>query len=217
MRPVSRLAACVLVLSALASCAPSRATPDPSFLVTCAQQSWQADWHGVWQIEWAGAPAPGPLVAEVWHAADGRLRIETLEAASPALNGLTLVSDGSSSYLYELRSDQVQIDSAGQMRIPLASDALDAMAWLVARLNRATVRVVGHDVLESGPATRLEILLDSSEGAELWVHDETGLPARLELHSANWGEAVFTSRSLDAPVYLHPGLFQPPQPRAEPP
>ncbi len=188
--------------------------PDGSGLITQAQQAWAGDWHAVWQIEWGGAPVRGPLVAEIWHAGSGRLRIETLEAPTAALSGLTLVGDGATSWLYDLRQNQAEASPAGQARIPLASDALDATVWLLKEASQGTTRtrVVGREMLESGLANRVVVECSNGDRAILWIHMQSGLPARVELHSAVWGEATFITRSID----LSPGkpielfTFEPP-------
>jgi hypothetical protein len=175
-------------------------------LVARSQQAWAGDWHAVWQIEWSGAPINGPLVAEIWHAADGRLRIETLQAPTAALGGLTLVDDGTTIWFRDLRQNRVQ-KGMEELRIPLANDALDAIDWLLREIENGTVSVTRQGELESGPATQLEVALPNGDRAILWVDDETDLPARVEMNSSVWGEAVFTARSIDVEERLHPGLF----------
>ena len=207
MRVLNRLLVCTLCFVALIGCRESASLPDPNHLVTSAWQAWRNDWHAVWQFEWTGAPLRGPLVVEIWHAADGRRRIEVLEAPSAALSGLTLVEDGTTGWLYDLRQARLETGPVGQVSIPLASDALNAIDWLLSGIDDARVKVAGHDALESGPAAQLKILLSGGDQAVLWVHDETGLPARLELQSAVWGEASFTTRSIAAPEPLSPQLF----------
>jgi outer membrane lipoprotein-sorting protein len=150
-------------------------------------------------------------VAEVWHAGDGRIRIETLEASSPALSGLILVDDGRTSWLYDVRRDDLEAGSDDGARIPMASDALDAIDWLLLGMDDGTLDVSGRDSLESGTAIRLNIVLPTGDRAVLWVHDETGLPSRVELQSVTWGEASFVTRSISTPEHPHPGLFLPPQ------
>jgi hypothetical protein len=202
------------LLLALIGCRERASLPDPNSLLTRAGQAWQDDWHAVWQVEWAGAPVRDPLVAEIWHAADGRLRIEVLEAPSAALSGLTLVNDGMTGWLYDVRQDRTETGPADQVRIPLASDALDAVDWLFSNVEGATVAASGYDRLESGQAIRLEIRLAAGrpgvaagDWAALWVHGGTSLPARLELRSAEWGEASFTTRSIAVPERLPTDLF----------
>ena len=202
----------IVLVAGVTACAVSP-LPDGSGLLTRARQGWAGDWHAVWQIEWGGAPVRGPLLAEVWRAGDGRLRIETLEAPTAALSGLTLVNDGAATWLYDLRQNRAESGPAGWARIPLVSDALDATDWLLNETGRATISVTGQDMLESGLADRLAIALASGDRATLWVHAETGLPARVELHSAVWGEATFTTRSIDPAARQPAGLFtfQPPR------
>lgn len=211
MRVFTRLPVYIVILVAAAGCGVNLSLPDGDESVARAQHAWRGDWHAVWQIEWDGAPVRGPLVAEMWHAADGRMRIETLEAPSPALDGLILVDDGETSWLYDVRHNRLEAESDEPARIPLASDALDAIDWLFLKMEDATVAVSGRDTLESGAAVRLDIVLPTGDRAAIWVHDETGLPSRVELHSATWGEASFATRSISIPEHLHPGLFASPQ------
>ena len=209
---ISRLIIPVIILTAVASACDVPSQPDGSSLITQAQQVWAGDWHTVWQIEWGGAPVRGPLVAEIWHAGSGRLRIETLEAPTAALSGLTLVSDGAASWLYDLRQNRAEAKPAGQARIPLASDALDATTWLLKEAGQTTTRAAGREMLESGLADRVAVEWSNGDRAMLWVHTESGLPARIELHSAVWGEATFTTRSIDPSAGKPAELFtfQPP-------
>jgi outer membrane lipoprotein-sorting protein len=211
MRLFISLSVHIVILVTVASCGSDSSAISGDDLMARAQQTWMGDWHAVWQVEWQGAPVRGPLVAEMWRADDGRMRIETLEAASPALNGVILVDDGQTCWLYDVRQDLWQTQTQGPARIPLASDALDAIDWLFLQMDDAVVDVSGRDVLESGPAIRLDVVLPAGDRATFWVHDETGLPARVELRSVTWGEASLVTRSVSVPDHLHPGLFAPPQ------
>lgn len=179
--------------------------------MTRARHAWGGNWHAVWEVEWADAPVRGPLVAEVWHAADGRLRIETLEAPTPALSSLVLVHDGQATTLYDIRQNRVETGPFGRVRIPLASEALEVIDWLLTRMDAAAVEVSGRDTLESGPASRLKVSLANGDQATLWVHDETGLPSRLKLQSDTWGKATFTARSMSIQEPPDPALFIFPQ------
>ncbi len=204
---LARAPLCLVFLIVAAGCGYS-SLPAGADLMARSRQAWQGDWHGVWQIEWSGAPVRGPLVAEVWHMADGRLRIETLEVPVPTLSGLVLVQNGKANSLYSMRDNQVEPGPPGRpLRIPLISDALDTMDWLFDRLEGATLVVAGHERLESGPATHLKITLSNGDRAVLWINDETGLPARLQMNSATWGEAIFSARALNRLEGPHPGLF----------
>lgn len=207
MHIILRFTIFAVILVTVMGCGSSSSTPDGEDLLRRAQQTWSGDWHAVWEVKWDGAPVREPLIAEVWHAADGRLRIETLEVPSPALSGLTLVENGTTSWLYDLRHDQITTGSHKQMKIPLTSDALDAIDWLLANLDEPTLSVSGRKILESGPATRMDAGLSNGDRVALWIHDETGLPSRVELHSAVWGEAAFIARSVSVPDSLHPDLF----------
>jgi outer membrane lipoprotein-sorting protein len=177
-----------------------------------AAKAWNGNWHAVWAIEFANAPVDGPLVAEIWHAADGRLRIETLEAPTTALSGLTLVDTGDIVWTYDLRQNRAEADSAGQGRIPIASDSLAVMEWMLAEMPTAAIVGARSESLESGPAARLSLITESGDRAELWVHNKTDLPAGLSLQSRRWGEVHMSSRSLEAPRSFDTGLFtfQPP-------
>ena len=173
-----------------------------------AQGAWAGNWHAIWSIEFENAPIDGPLVAEMWHAADGRLRIETLEAPTTALNGLTLVDTGAGVWFYDLRQNRAESGPADLERIPIASDSLLVMGWMLAQLPAAAITGTHSDSLESGPATRLSLITEGGDRAELWISTRTGLPAGLELQSRQWGKVFLTSRSLEAPRSLKPGLFE---------
>jgi hypothetical protein len=200
-----------VLLVTVASCGSKSFALNPDEVLARAQQTWMGDWHAVWQVEWQGAPVRGPLVAEIWRADDGRIRIETLEASSPALKGVILVDDGETCWLYSMRPDLKQPQPQESAKIPLASDALDAIDWFFLQMDDALVEVSGRDMLESGPAIRLEVILPAGDRVTLWVHDETGLPSRVELRSETWGEASLIARCVSLPGHLHPGLFVPPQ------
>ena len=211
MHIIIRFVIFAVILVTVMGCGGSSSTPDGEGLLRRARQAWAGDWHAVWQVEWDGAPVREPLTVEVWHAADGRRRIETLEAPSPALSGLTQVDNGTTSWLYDLRQDRIKTGSGRQVKIPLTSDAMDAIDWLLANLDEPTLSVSGRETLESGPATRMDTGLSNGDQVALWLHDETGLPSRVELHSAVWGEAAFIARSVSVPDNLHPDLFNLPR------
>ena len=209
MRKMSRMTQrCLLVIVPLVVAACSGAQPSAAGdALVRGRQVWEGDWHAVWQIEWTDAPVGGPLVAEVWHAADGRQRVETLEAPTGALNGLTLVEDGESAWLYDVRANRVEQGANDQVRIPLASDALDVVDWLLTEAGGATVNSVRGDTLESGPVTRLVMTTGARDRATLWIHDETGLPAGVALRSGPWGEVRLVTRSISLITPLDPALF----------
>ncbi len=208
LRAFGKIAVYGSLLIFVSGCAGSSSLPSGESLIAGAQQAWRGSWHAVWHVEWVGAPVRGPLIAEVWHAPDGRLRVETLEAPTPALNSLTLVTDGATAWLHDLGQDRTQIGSNELTRIPLISDALSAIDWLFLNLEGATILVAGRDELESGPATKLDITMRNGDQVELWVHGETGLPARVELQSMVWGEASFLTRSITTLEQPHPDLFR---------
>jgi len=211
MRPFTWLSVSIVFLVAVAGCGTGSPPLSGDELMARARQAWKGDWHAVWQVGWQGAPVRGPLVAEIWHAGDGRLRIETLEASSPGLSGLIFVDDGQTRWLHDVRHDRWQTEADGPVGVPLASDALDAIAWLFLHVDDAAVDVSGRDVLESGPSIRLDIVLPPGDRVTLWVHDETGLPTRVELRSSTWGEASLVARSVSVPDRLHPDLFSSPR------
>ncbi|MCS7260753.1 MAG: hypothetical protein NZ765_08245 [Anaerolineae bacterium] len=172
-----------------------------------ARHAWAGNWHAVWQIEWHYAPLRGPVVAEIWHAADGRLRVETLEAPVATLNGLIRADDGSHVWLYDMRQRQISSGTRAQLRIPLVDDLLDAMEWTLLHPFQAMVVAVNSWEIESGEAIALELTGTTGERLTLWVNRETGLPAGLILHSSPWGQARCVTRTLERRTYLDAALF----------
>jgi outer membrane lipoprotein-sorting protein len=208
---VHRVILCLAVVGALAGCggAPSGAA---SADLARARNSWAGTWHAVWEIEWHDAPVIGPLVAEMWHSADGHLRIETLEAPVAALNGLTLVSTGDEAWLYDVRSNQAQSGTRDLVRVPLADDMLSAMDWLLAETGAASIGKTTRDVLESGPAWQLQVILPSGDEATLWLTEPNGFPAGFALRSGRWGTVRCVTRWLEQPQRLDHRLFDPQPP-----
>ncbi len=204
---MSRWIGLILTLFVVAGCS-SVAKSEAGARAAAARQSWDGDWHAVWQIEWENAPLDGPLVAEIWHAGDDRLRIETLEAPNAALNGLTLVYDRRANWLYDVRQNLAETGPADMVRIALVNDALEAMSWTLDELPQAGIVNARQDELESGPAVRLALITESGDRAALWINRKTDLPARLELQSKTWGELVMGTRSISSPTSLAPALFQ---------
>jgi outer membrane lipoprotein-sorting protein len=211
MREVVVSLSCSGVL-ALAGCGGVPAESAP-VLLERARTAWASNWHAVWAIEWRNAPVTGPLVVEMWHAADGRLRIETLEAPVATLNGLTLVSTGSRAWLYDVRTNQAQSGPRDQVRIPLADDMLAAMEWLFSEITPNGLRQASLDELESGAAWRLQLSTASGNAATLWLNRQTGLPAGLALQGSRWGQVRCVTRRLELPERLDYRLFDPEPPR----
>jgi len=206
-QPVAARGALLAVAAlVLAACSGVAASSDGGSL-PAARRAWAAEWHAVWQIEWSSAPVEGPLVVEVWHRGAGGLRLETLEAPTVALAGLTLVDDGEQVWLVDLRSNRVEHGLSQAVRIPLASDALDVWIWLLADAEQATLHWRQADVLESGPATKLALTTGAGDQATVWIDDQTGLPAGLDLSSHLWGHVTMVTRSISPAGPLSPALF----------
>lgn len=182
-------------------------SPDAVGTLERARHAWADNWHAVWQIEWDNAPLRGPVVVEIWHATDGRLRVETLEAPVATLNGLMRGDDGTRAWLYDTRQRQTTYGTRAQLRIPLVDDLLDAMEWTLTQPFHATFIGVNSWEIESGEAIALELTTETGERVTLWVNRETGLPAGLVLHLSPWGQARCVTRTLDRRAYLDDALF----------
>ena len=75
MRLFTRLSVHIVILVTIVGCGTASVVRNGDDVVARGQQAWMGDWHAVWQVEWQGSPIRGPLVAEIWHAVDGRMRI----------------------------------------------------------------------------------------------------------------------------------------------
>ncbi|MGC8878040.1 MAG: hypothetical protein ACP5R2_02325 [Anaerolineae bacterium] len=202
------MARLLLLLFALLATACTGVQPvDATRELERARRAWAGNWHAVWQIEWINAPLRGPLVAEIWHAADGRLRVETLESPVATLNGLMRADDGSRVWLYDTRQQQVSYGTPERLRIPLVDDLLEAMEWTLAQPFHAAVITVNSWEIESGEAVALELTANTGERVTLWVNRETDLPAGLVLHSSPWGQARCVTRTLDRRAHMDDELF----------
>jgi hypothetical protein len=196
----------VLIFSTLALSACTAPEPlSPAAAQPILAQTWQADQHSVWEVEWPAAPVGGPLTVETWRAGL-RYRFEILEATAPDLVGQVLIFDGQTAWRYrrfDPPQDSVQSEEA------LLSPVSDAFAIINRLLVTAPETATQETLrLSSGPAQKLTFIYHNGDSLTLWRDEATGLPVRV-VFTLGGQSATLRARSF-APLPDPPeGLFKP--------
>jgi hypothetical protein len=190
-----------LVLSACAAPEPL----NPLAAQPILAQTWQADQHVVWEMEWPAAPVGGPLTVETWRAGS-RYRFEILEATVPDLIGQTLIFDGQTTRRYRRFDPPQDSTQPGEARLSPVSDAFAIInRLLVTAPETATQEALR---LPSGPAQKLTFTYPDGDSLALWRDEATGLPVRV-VFTLGGQSAALRARSF-APLPDPPeGLFKP--------
>ncbi|GIK36176.1 MAG: hypothetical protein BroJett011_00090 [Chloroflexota bacterium] len=200
----TRKVALILLTLALSACT----APEPLSLAaaqTILAQTWQADQHSVWEVEWPAAPTGGPLTVETWRAGS-RYRFEVLEATAPDLVGQVLIFDGQTAWRYR-RFDQPQ--ASAQSEEARLSPVTDAFA-VISRLLVTAPETATQEALRlpSGPAQKLTFTYPNGDKLALWRDESTGLPVRVAF-TLDGQSATLRARSF-VPLPDPPeGLFKP--------
>lgn len=201
---VTRAVPLIFLTLALSGCAAPESL-SPAAAQPILAQTWQADQHSVWEIEWPAAPVGGPLTVETWQAGS-RYRFEILEATVPDLVGQVLIFDGQIAWRYR-RFDQPQ-DSAQseEARLSPVSDAFAIISRLLVTAPETATQEALR--LSSGPVQKLTFTYSNGDSLALWRDEATGLPVRV-MFTLSGQPATLRARSF-APLPDPPeGLFKP--------
>jgi hypothetical protein len=190
-----------LTLSACAAPEPL----SPAAAQTILAQTWQADQHSVWEMEWPAAPIGGPLTVETWRTGS-RYRFEILEATAPDLVGQVLIFDGQTAWCYRRFDPPQNSAQSEEARLSPVSDAFAIInRLLVTAPETATQEALR---LSSGPAQKLTFTYPNGDSLALWRDETTGLPVWV-VFTLGGQPATLRARSF-APLSDPPeGLFKP--------
>jgi outer membrane lipoprotein-sorting protein len=194
----------VVVPALLAACAGGATLPPAQALaeVRAAREN-MAHSHAVWDVTLASGPIQGPFLVEVWRREPDCLRVEVLEAPTPALRQLLLVRNGETAWLYDQARQRVEWGPPEQARLPLLQDALAAVDELLATTGEAQVTSARRERSADGELTRVELHHPGGTQAILWLD-----PARrVLLRIAYRGEAELTARTMEITPHLPDELF----------
>jgi hypothetical protein len=200
----TREVALIFLSLALSACA-AREPLSPAAAQPILAQTWQADQHVVWEIEWPAAPVGGPLTVETWRAGS-RYRFEILEATAPDLVGQTLIFDGQTARRYRRFDPFQDAPQAGEARLSPVSDAFAIINHLLVTAPETATQETLR--LSSGPAQKLTLSYRNGDSLTLWRDEATGLPVRV-MFTLGGQSAALRARSF-APLPDPPeGLFKP--------
>jgi outer membrane lipoprotein-sorting protein len=125
--------------------------------------------HVVWDVTLASGPLQGPFIIEVWRQGPERLRIEVLEAPTPAFRGLVLMRDRERAWLYDPGRYRVEWGAPDQARLPLLQDTLEEVDLLLRTVEQAQVVSTSRERLATGEATRVELRYPDGAQVTLWL------------------------------------------------
>jgi outer membrane lipoprotein-sorting protein len=199
------LAAMVALPALLAGCAalpPAQALAE----VRAAQEN-MAHSHAIWDVTLASGPLQGPFLVEVWRREPDRLRIEVLEAPTPALRQLLLVRNGETAWLYDQARQRVEWGPPEQARLPLLQDALAAVDELLATASEAQVVSARREQSAEGELTRVELSYPGGTQATAWLDPACGVLRRVAYRGEVVGVAELAARTLEVAPQLPDELF----------
>lgn len=167
-------------------------------------KTWQADYHAVWEIDWAAMPIGGALTIEVWRAGE-RYRHEILESTAPALVGETLVFDGRQGWRYQ-RFDPDSLTSVASPHLAPMSEVVAIVDTLLTQpIQRAEMQQVW---VGDEPTRHITLIFDQETSLSVWVAGDTKLPHRLRFRQ-NGMPVTLTARSIEPLTTPPDGLFKP--------
>lgn len=191
------------LLITLSACTPSKVMEAPAAQAQ-VQESWSADQHITWEIEWPDAPIGGPLTVETWRAG-GRYRFEILESPAPALVGATLIFDGQSGWLAHRFEAQAPAPIPSPMLSPV-SEAMTVIEELVATPPAAATQEATK--LNQHPVHKFILTYAEGRSLTFWRDDETGLPVRV-VAEGKGQPLTLKARSFEQLPQPVEGLFAP--------
>jgi outer membrane lipoprotein-sorting protein len=198
----------IIILALLFGCASGAALPPAQALaeVRAAQEN-MAHSHAVWDVTLASGPIQGPFLVEVWRGEPDRLRIEVLEAPTPALRRLLLVRNGERAWLYDQARQRVEWGPPEQARLPLLQDALATVDELLATAGEAQVVSARRERSADGELTRAELSYPGGTQATLWLDPARRVLRRIAYRGEVVGQAELAARTVEAAPHLPDELF----------
>lgn len=201
----------LLILAALAllvGCTGEAAIPQAQAQAEIeAARKNMARGHAVWEVSISDGPVRGPFLAEVWRGGPDLLRVEVLEAPTPALRGLLLVRNGGTAWLYDRYRRRVEWGDAEQARLPLLQDALEEVERLLATAGEARITSARREWSAEGELTRAELLYPTGTRATLRLDPARLLLRRISYLDADAGQTELSARTWEIPPNLSDRLF----------
>jgi outer membrane lipoprotein-sorting protein len=191
----------IFTLNACATAGPVNSSTAQTTLLN----TWQADGHIVWEIDWPAAPVGGPLTVEMWRSGP-RYRLEILEATAPDLIGQVLIFDGQTAWHYNRFDIPPTLPQPGAEQLSPVTDAFAIMNRLGATAPQTAMQEPVR--LAHGSSQKITLLFDTGDWFSLWRDEATGLPVRLEF-AAGEQAATMRARSFEPLPDPPDGLFKP--------
>lgn len=173
------------------------------------RETWEGavDMHATWELTLDMGVMQDQLVVEVWRKQPDKLRAEVLEAASVEFRGMTLVSDGTQAWLYNLSRREVTAGGPESVKLPLVQDVMESIDKLIHATDAGPVKLLGTEKMSGGETYKLEMPHPDGGRALLWISQEYWVPLKVEYTSQILGEGTLVARSLELNTGLSDNIF----------
>jgi outer membrane lipoprotein-sorting protein len=189
------------------------------------------DAHAVVAIDFSSPEQAGSMVIEGWTQKTGetgpdgepisRVRAEVLEASQEGLQGILIVSDGATFWLYSPAENTVITGEAGDMKDAAAgtpAGAATALTEIIAEgLDAVELEVLGTEQVAGKDTWKVRITPRAETSAQLqldgviegtmWVDEALALPLKLTVDASDLGQGTVEARSIETNTGLSADLF----------
>ena len=198
----------VIIILMLVGCGP-RESITADEIMGKVRETWEgaADIHAVWELTLELGVIQDQLVVEMWRKQPDKLRAEVLEAASVEFRGMTLVSDGTQAWLYNLSRHEVTAGEPEAVKLPLVQDVIESIDELIHTADGGQVKLLGTEKISAGETYKLEMPHPDGGQALLWISKEYWVPLRVEYNSLALGKGTLVARNIELNTGLPDSFF----------
>ena len=198
----------VIIVLMLLGCGPEEPISADEIMGK-VRETWEgaADLHATWELTLDVGVIQDQLVVEVWRKQPDKLRAEVLEATSVEFRGMTLVSDGTQTWLYNASRREVTAGEPASIRLPLVQDVIESIDELIRTAGAGQVKLLGTEKIPAGETYKLEMPYPDGGRALVWISKEYWVPLKVEYTSQTLGEGTFVARSLELNTGLSDDIF----------
>lgn len=231
MRYISMLLLALLSAVLLAACGTTLPTAEEIVERMEAARAATNDAHAVVAIDFSSPEQAGSMVIEGWTQKTGetgpdgepisRVRAEVLEASQEGLQGILIVSDGATFWLYSPAENTVITGEAGDMKDAAAgtpAGAATALTEIIAEgLDAVELEVLGTEQVAGKDTWKVRITPRAETSAQLqldgviegtmWVDEALALPLKLTVDASDLGQGTVEARSIETNTGLSADLF----------
>jgi outer membrane lipoprotein-sorting protein len=198
----------VFIVSIILGCGPEESITAGEIMGK-VRETWEGavDIHATWELTLDMGVIQDQLVVEVWRKQPDKWRAEVLEAASVEFRGMTLVSDGTQAWLYNLSRHEVTAGEPEAIKLPLVQDVIESVDELIRTADAGQVKLLRTEKISAGETYKLEMPHPDGGQALVWISKEYWVPLKVEYTSQTLGQGTLVARSIESNTGLSDSLF----------